>query len=441
MTRKTIRRPKASSEDFRPKEIPVSPVLTAFQRIWSRLFEEPIHLDSALSKLPPSTKSILAQILPAILLRPASQAEAMGVGVPSGEPWKLTAPELSRWRPASFLCERIHAGMAGGIASSTPNRADFPPQMLEEWEASFGAEGCAGLVEALGKEPPLGMRASRRVGPAALLSELKKDSPLPVRSELSDLSPLGIRLSGYAPVLGTKAYERGDFEIQDEGSQVMALFALWPERFAPLLQEFPGPARVPQGGAATWSLPEETPAWTVVDACAGAGGKSLAIADALKGKGRVFSYDTSEKKLQALRRRATRGGYTNIQAVAVKEGAEEEVVSRFKSRANVVLVDAPCSGWGVLRRNPDIKWRQTREVLERMPRIQARLLSQYSSLVMTGGSLVYGVCTFRPAETRAVVKEFLAAHPDFVAKEGGFLGPGPCDGFFMQRFEKRKSNP
>ncbi|MCM2277039.1 MAG: hypothetical protein NDJ89_03070 [Oligoflexia bacterium] len=443
MTRKMIRRPGKDREqqrpkDFRPAEIPVSPVLTAFQRLWTRLFEEPVHLDSALSKLPPATKSILAQILPSILLRPASQAEAMGVGVPSGEPWKLSAAELARWRPASLLCERLHAGMAGGIPAVAPGETDFPPAMIQEWRSSFGPEVAENLVAELGREAPLCLRASRKVGAAKLLQKLK-EAKLPVKAVTSDLSPLGVRLAGYAPVLGTESYERGEFEIQDEGSQVMALFALWPERFAPLLQGAPGPVRHERvEGDLPWlaPLPENPPAWTVIDACAGAGGKSLTIADALKGKGRVFSYDTSEKKLQALRRRATRGGYNNIQAVAVKDGEENAVVDRFKRRANVVLVDAPCTGWGVLRRNPDIKWRQLPEVLERMPRIQLRLLSLYSELVMNGGSLIFGVCTFRPAETRGVVEKFLADHPDFVAREGGYFGPGPSDGFFMQRFER-----
>jgi 16S rRNA (cytosine967-C5)-methyltransferase len=161
------------------------------------------------------------------------------------------------------------------------------------------------------------------------------------------------------------------------------------------------------------------------------------MADALQGRGRVYAYDVSEKKLQALRRRAARGGYNNIQAVHVEDGKESESISKFKRRAQVVLVDAPCTGWGVLRRNSDIKWRQPLDVLERMPQIQQRLLNTYSELVAPGGRLVFGVCTFRKAETVDQVKAFLAAHPDFTAGPGGYLGPGPCDGFFMQSLERK----
>jgi 16S rRNA C967 or C1407 C5-methylase (RsmB/RsmF family) len=109
------------------------------------------------------------------------------------------------------------------------------------------------LVRVLGREAPLSLRACRKTTPAKLLESLKKGGALPVKSELSDLSPLGIRLAGYVPVLGSNAYEKGEFEIQDEGSQVMALFALWPERFAQILQqERPALAGKTGGKAPGW---------------------------------------------------------------------------------------------------------------------------------------------------------------------------------------------
>jgi 16S rRNA (cytosine967-C5)-methyltransferase len=163
------------------------------------------------------------------------------------------------------------------------------------------------------------------------------------------------------------------------------------------------------------------------------------LADALKGRGRVYAYDTAAKKLQALRRRAVRAKLNNIQAVALEEGAEEKTVSRFRGSADVVLVDAPCSGWGVLRRNPDIKWRQERESLDRMPQIQKRLLGTYSQLVKPGGTLVFGVCTFRRVETTDIVDSFLREFPEFEKLQGGYLGPGSSDGFFMQAFRKKTS--
>jgi 16S rRNA C967 or C1407 C5-methylase (RsmB/RsmF family) len=408
-------------------------VLKRFEEVWSAIFTSPIHLDSALAKLPKNTKSTVAQLVPQILLRPISLAEQLGIGVAGGEPWSLSGPKLAQWRTARLLAERIHRGMSQRIETPTPQPADFPEPMVRAWEQSWGREGMLELVRQLGTEAPLSLRASRRVGAPAVLAELTQGSRLPVKAVLSDFAPLGVRLSGYAAVMGGDLYKNGGFEIQDEGSQLMALFALWPETFAPLLSERPGAVRAP---ASLPALPSDVPAWTVVDACAGAGGKTLALADVMGNKGRLFSYDVSATKLQALRRRAQRGGFTNIQTVAVQEGNESEVVSRFRRRANRVLVDAPCSGWGVLRRNPDIKWRQDGEFFDRLPELQLRLLSEYSGLVAPGGLLTFGVCTFRKEETVDVATRFLESQPDFERGPGGYLGPGPCDGFFMQSFRR-----
>jgi 16S rRNA (cytosine967-C5)-methyltransferase len=292
------------------------------------------------------------------------------------------------------------------------------------------------LVAVLGREAPLGIRVARQYGADRLVREFKSSSGIPVKIELSDLSPVGVRLGGYAQVFGIPSFEQGAFEIQDEGSQIMALFALWPELYGSLLSPFP---KTSFSGARVTPLPESTPIINVIDACAGAGGKSLALADALKGKGRVYSYDISKTKLQALRRRATRADLNNIQTLQLEEGREAEHITKFRQTGDVVLVDAPCSGWGVLRRNPDIKWRQNTDHLNKMPEIQYRLLNEYSELVKPGGRLVFGVCTFRKAETLDVVARFLETKTDFVPGPGGFLGPGPTDGFFMQSFQRRGS--
>jgi len=408
-------------------------VAKGFDKLWTQLFSSPVHLDSLLSKQPHHLKSILAQIVPVILLRPVSQAELVGVGIAPDEPWILKPEVLKGWKPARQIASRLYETMSQGVVGAAPMLEDFPPLMTEEWTRTWGVELAKKLATLLAAEPPLGIRASKRTGAAALLKELKTKDKIPVQAEASGFAPFGVRLKGYTPVMGTSAYERGDLEIQDEGSQLMALFALWPEKFAGILRDKPGP--VEPGSWKTPELPSDPPAWTVVDACAGAGGKSLAIADALGGKGRVYAYDVSPKKLQALRRRATRAGVNNIQTVTVTEGEESQVTKKFAARAQAVLVDAPCSGWGVLRRNPDIKWRQSVASLEKMPAIQLRLLTEYSRLVAPGGRLVFGVCTFRKEETTEVVRRFLDANPKFRATHGGYLGPGPCDGFFMQAFE------
>lgn len=423
----------------------IEKILEGFTGLWTSLFTSPVHLDSALSKLPPRLKGILAQILPAMLLRPASLGEALGVGIPEGEPWRLDEKQLANWRPGQLIAERLYSGMSQKWPDLRPVEEDFPFWMVEEWKKSWDAQTVAELVDTLGREAPLSLRATRKVGAQGLLKALTAER-LPTRVGVSDFAPWGVRLASYAPVLNTEVYKTGGFEIQDEGSQWMALFALWPELFGSLLTEKPqaikNPSKLQIGSDLFSDRPNvsqqtelKVPA-VIIDACAGAGGKSLAMADAVRGKGRVYAYDTSDKKLQGLRRRATRLGLNNIQSVQVHEGRESELVDQFEGKADVVLVDAPCSGWGVLRRNPDIKWRQKRDVLTRMPEIQIRLLSLYSKLVAPGGRLIFGVCTFRPAETRDIVRQFLEQHPQFKPLEGGFLGPGPCDGFFMQAFIK-----
>lgn len=437
-------RPAAAAADGgRPKRVYRQPSTasrretfsTTFAKLWNDLFTTPVHLDSALSKLTPPIKTLLAQTIPVVLHRPSSTAEALGIGVAQGEPWSLAGPALSHWRPAQLIGEKLYDLLVQGGVTTNATLEDFPPHLLAEWQKDWGPATTLRLVAALGGPAPLSLRASRKFGATQLLQALTDGDRLPVKAELSNLSPWGVRLGGYAPILNTDLFASGAFEIQDEGSQVMSLFALWPELYAPLLSPVPAalPSKKPK---ATVEPPRTLPAKSVVDACAGAGGKSLALADAMGGRGRVFSYDTSAKKLQALTRRATRAGVNNIQTVTLTLGEEDQVVGKHQASAEIVLVDAPCSGWGVLRRNPDIKWRQGSDVLTRMPELQLRLLKLFSRLVAPGGRLVYGVCTFRKAETTEIVAQFAKENPEFRPVHGGYLGPGPTDGFFMQAFER-----
>lgn len=409
----------------------------AFDRVWTELFTTRVHLDSLLAKQTPSIKSVLAQIIPAILLRPVSLAEAAGVGVLPGEPWSLQGRDLAAWPAARQIAARLKESLSGGILKSVPVEADFPPVILNEWRKDYGDGAVAGLVAALGREAPLSVRASLRVGAKEVARSFKEDLKVPVSVKVSEFSPVGVRLGAYAPILKSEHFTSGAFEIQDEGSQLMGLVAFFPEIFGSLLSAEPSSlsGAVPSGPLPAVNFK------TVIDACAGAGGKALAFADWMRGRGRIFAYDTSPTKLAALLRRATRGGFNNIQTKALPSGAESEALAQYKGGADLVLVDAPCSGWGVLRRNPDIKWRYSSEEVQRMPELQARLLEVYSELVKPGGRLAFGVCTQRRAETRDVVEAFSRKHPEFVPGVGGFLGPGPSDGFFVQVFTRQAGGP
>jgi 16S rRNA (cytosine967-C5)-methyltransferase len=410
----------------------------AFDALWVKVFTSPVHLDAALSQAPPSLKSTLAPLSRLLLQRPSSLAHFLRFQLSGEEPWLLDREALVDWPTARAMASRLYQTFQRDprfMDEGFPVETDFPPAMVEEWKRDFGKKTAEELVRALGSPAPLGVRASRiKGGRDKTLSALNDTKELELRGKISRVAPFGFTFDNYAPVLSHPHFKSGAYEIQDEGSQLMALFALWPNEFLPMLRKVPGACR-------EWPKEKEVPkapgTWTVVDACAGAGGKTLAIADAMLGRGQVFAYDVSVRKLESLKQRFRRAGLTNIKGVAVTEGAESSVVGKFRESADRVLVDAPCSGWGVLRRNPDLKWRQDPDSLSRLKDLQARLLDAYCPLVKPGGILTYGVCTFRKAETTEQVKGFLERHPEFTSVGGGFFGPGPSDGFFFHAFEKK----
>jgi 16S rRNA (cytosine967-C5)-methyltransferase len=410
----------------------------AFETLWNKIFTSPVHLDSALSQAPPATKQTLAPIVRLILQRPRSIAHYLRFDLYDDEPWELAPEVLADWGTGRAMAKRLYQTMSrdkhfaeGGF----PVEEDFPPDMIEEWKRDFGKKTCDELVAALGSPAPLACRASRSRGRDATLSALNDSHELPVRGRISKVAPFGFTFDEYAPVLQHELFKKGAYEIQDEGSQIMSLFALWPETFLPMVRKVPGACR-------EWPREREVPkapgTWTVVDACAGAGGKTLAMADAMLGRGQVFAYDVSVKKLESLRQRARRAGLSNVKAVALPEGTEDTVTKKFAATADRVLVDAPCSGWGVLRRNPDLKWRRDPESYGRLQQLQARLLDLYGALVKKDGILTYGVCTFRAAETTKQVSAFLECNPHFESVGGGYFGPGPSDGFFFHAFRRKE---
>jgi 16S rRNA (cytosine967-C5)-methyltransferase len=200
-------------------------------------------------------------------------------------------------------------------------------------------------------------------------------------------APAGIVLEGRRAPFRTEAFARGDFEIQDEASQLVA------------------------------DLVAPPPRSRVVDACAGAGGKTLALAAALGNKGSVVALDSSDDKLHELRRRARRAGADNVRAVAVDlldEAAVAALAQSGGAPAARVLLDAPCSGLGAIRRNPEARWRLIAEDIDRLVDVQGRLADAAAALVAPHGRLVYATCSFLPSEGRAAIERFLAAHDDFV---------------------------
>jgi 16S rRNA (cytosine967-C5)-methyltransferase len=189
-----------------------------------------------------------------------------------------------------------------------------------------------------------------------------------------------LRRTERAPLFKTRCFSEGLFEVQDEGSQLLALLV------EPKRQEM------------------------VADFCAGAGGKTLELAALMDNSGSVYAFDVSGKRLDRLKPRLARAGLHNVRAVVIDDERDPRV-RRLESKFDRVLVDAPCSGTGTLRRSPDIKWRTID--LERLVSTQRAILAAAARLVKPGGRLVYATCSLLAEENDAVTDDFLAAHPDF----------------------------
>ena len=261
-------------------------------------------------------------------------------------------------------------------------RLSYPTWLYETFTNDFGPEGAAALAEAMNRRAPMALRVNTaRVSREALAARLAEEH---VVARPTALAPAGLVLETRVNAFGLSAFQEGLFEVMDEGSQLVA------ELVAP-----------PPGGR-------------VVDACAGAGGKTLAIGASMQNKGRVLALDTDGKKLEELRRRARRAGLTNVAARPVEgEGTKLPPDARLGGWDRV-LVDAPCSGLGTLRRNPEARWRLTPDVVRAFPARQVALLVTYAPLVAVGGRLLYATCSVVEEENERVVARFLADRDDFV---------------------------
>lgn len=195
-------------------------------------------------------------------------------------------------------------------------------------------------------------------------------------------SPWGLRVQGKPPINKTKVFDEGLIEVQDEGSQLLGLLA------------------APRRGQ------------MVADFCAGAGGKTLLLGAMMQSSGRLYAFDVSEKRLANLKPRLARSGLSNVQPQLITSEHDQKI-KRLAGKMDVVLVDAPCSGLGTLRRNPDLKYRQSADSVAELNTKQASILASAARLVKSGGKLVYATCSLLQAENEAIVESFLAANPDF----------------------------
>lgn len=265
--------------------------------------------------------------------------------------------------------------------------ACIQPWLLESFarggEPPRDAEGALRLARALQGGAAVGLRVNlSRRSRAEVLAALQERG-MPVHA--SPLSPAGIVLEDRVAIIDDPLYADGSIEIQDIGSQMIS-FALAPGRDA-----------------------------RVLDACAGAGGKTLHIADLQRDAGSVLAADVEPRRLRSLLARARRCGFRSIDTVlagALLDGDGRRAPD-LRGMFDAVLVDAPCSGLGTARRNPLVKWRLAARTLDRITAKQRRILAEYAAFVKPGGTLVYATCSLLPQENEDVADDFLATHADF----------------------------
>jgi len=215
-----------------------------------------------------------------------------------------------------------------------------------------------------------------------MLAELARGNAVRHAPVATPYSPWGIRLKGRPAMNKWHQFEHGLIEVQDEGSQLLALLV--------------GPKRGEM----------------VIDFCAGAGGKTLLLGALMRSTGRLYAFDVSATRLAKAKPRFARSGLSNVVPVAI-DHENDQRVRRLAGKAHRVLVDAPCSGVGTLRRNPDLKWRQSAQSLEELVVLQAKILASASRCVAPGGRLVYATCSLLTEENENQAEKFLADHPDF----------------------------
>lgn len=298
----------------------------------------------------------------------------------------------------------------GGILSKLDKKT-FPTKAIEhsvpDWLAGLFEKELGAKWEkemsALNEQAPVILRAnSLKISAENLVEILKEEG---VNSFVLRGYPDAVQLEEKKNVFLTSAFKEGFFEVQDASSQ----------KIAELLD-------VKEG-------------MRVVDACAGAGGKTLHIAALMKNKGQIIALDIYEWKLAELKRRAKRAGAFNIETRFIEDN---KVIKRLHNTADRLLIDAPCSGLGVLKRNPDSKWKIDEDFINRIKTEQENILQNYPKILKKGGKMVYATCSILPSENGEQVRKFLAENTEFaLVKEENIMPSDGYDGFYMALIERK----
>jgi 16S rRNA (cytosine967-C5)-methyltransferase len=269
-----------------------------------------------------------------------------------------------------------------------PVRAELPDWVYERVVKVLGPDETLALGRALQDAAPLDLRVNAiKADRDSVLTKLRESR---IEARETPYSPIGVRVTGKPAINRDALFLEGAVEVQDEGSQLVGFLV------APRRGEL------------------------VVDFCAGAGGKTLMLGAMMRSTGRVYAFDISPARLSRLKPRLKRSGLSNLHPHLLSSEHDTKV-KRLAGKIDRVLVDAPCSGLGTLRRNPDLKWRQSPRSIEEMRVKQAALLHAAATLIKPGGRLVYATCSLLPEENEEIVDAFLAERAEFRPLDCGLL--------------------
>lgn len=289
--------------------------------------------------------------------------------------------------------------------SSQFNIAESYPDWLSTLaETELGKDTWQTEAKALNQQAEVVLRVNTLKTSSEKLIQLFNNDQIEV--ETISGFPSALRLKKRQNIFTHKLFKEGYFEIQDAGSQSISEFT------------------------------NIKPGQLIIDACAGGGGKTLHLAALMQNKGKIISMDVEAWKLDNLKIRARRAGVSNAETHVVSDS----ILKRFEKKADVVLLDVPCSGLGVIKRNPDAKWKLTLESIERTKLTQQTILQDYQNMLKPGGTLVYSTCSILPSENQQQIEEFLARHPAFEMEAQKTILPSEgFDGFYMARLKHKGS--
>lgn len=321
--------------------------------------------------------------------------------------WDDHDPALSPAQCEQVLERLISLKENASLADEFAGRPRASAQSIPDWLDALGEKALGAAWEptlkAMNSPAPVFLRVNGLKNTREELLELLRQEEVAAEAVVG--VPSAVKLRERKNVFQTECYRQGRFEMQDAGSQLIAPFT------------------------------QAQPKARVIDACAGAGGKSLHLAELMKNSGRIVAMDIHEWKLKELRTRAARAGVDTIETRVI---AGTKDIKRYENSADYLLLDVPCSGLGVIRRHPDTKWKLTPKELAELARTQTEILEKYPLMLKRGGLLIYATCSILPEENGGRVREFLAQHKHFTLEEELTISPMDTefDGFYAARIRK-----